>query len=558
MGTLAPLALALTFTVPTQESDDTARSVDELLLRYAANGWSGAALVARGGEALIAKGYGFADFDGERVNTERTLFEIASITKSFTAAAILKLEEQGQLSLDDPIAVHLPGVPPHSRKITIHQLLSHTSGVPGQNASGRGEDLAKVVVDYLGSGPRDKPGSKWEYWNGGYALLAGIVEQASGEPYTRFCEEQLFAPAGMSETGFTGDQDLEASRAAIGRSSQGAPRSALEHPYGAYGYQYRGMGGIVTHVLDLLKWDRALAGTAVLGEASKTKLFAPVANGYACGWFVDRAANGGGRLSHGGSVRGFTADFRRFPAQDACIAVLSNTDDAHSREIAENLECLLFGRPLAHPAPKTAPLAWDEAQAFAGIYAGEAGRLVVRAAAGAVLAGIEGQELLEKTTGPWKLDWKADRDELNERAVAIVEAIARGNTEPLRTAMAPRIPKSWPDTVRRQIWPAQESLHGALKGVRSIGALVRNERVEVVLALEHERSSSRALVAFGPAGLELLDWQGPQFAAVVRLTSLGRGVFTTAVEGDTLRFEFEREGATARRVRVAGLRLDRE
>ncbi len=143
-----------------QEVDAVARPFDELLSRYAGSGWSGSVLVARGGRPLLAAGYGFADFEADRSNDADTLFEIASITKSFTATAVVRLAQEKKLGLDDSIAVHLPGVPEHSRKITLRQLLSHTSGIPSRNADGKGEDLSLAVVEYLGAGPQSKPGSK--------------------------------------------------------------------------------------------------------------------------------------------------------------------------------------------------------------------------------------------------------------------------------------------------------------------------------------------------------------------------------------------------------------
>ena len=557
MGAALACLLALCAS-PLQEVDAAARPFDELLLRCAGAGWSGSVLVAKGGEALLAGGYGFADFQSNRPNDAHTLFEIASITKSFTATAVVRLAQQKKLGLDDSIAVLLPGVPQHSRAITLRQLLSHTSGIPRNNAGGTGDDLALAVSQYLGSGPQSKPGSKWEYWNGGYALLAGVIERASKRPYTQYLEEELFAPAGMRETGFTGDTDLDATHAAIGRASEGHDRSALEHPYRDYGYQYRGMGGIVTNVLDLLAWDRALAGHVLLDAAHEHELFTPVMNDYALGWRIERAADGGVRQAHGGSVRGFVSEFRRYPATDACIAVLCNSDDANPGEIADDLECLLAGRPLVSPPKRSEALTRAAADACAGTYASEAGRLIVRAAPGVLMAGLEGELLLAKAGASEKLDWKADPELLSRRAAEIVEGIAHGNTEPLRTNMAKRIPASWPDTMRRWIWPAQLERHGAFVGVHPIGARVHAQRVEVLLALEHEKGSARALVAFGPAGLELLDFQGPQFLASARLEPLRKDAYRLLLGAEPVKLEFELDDGSATSVRFAGLKLVRQ
>lgn len=350
MAHLSATGLTILLAATVQGGPPDGAAMDALVSRYEAFGFCGVAMVGVGGEPVLLEGYGLADARSGRANTPDTLFEIASITKPFTAAAILRLEEQGRLGLDDPIGRHLPGVPEHSAKITVKHLLTHTSGVPGTNTKGRGEDLETAVAAFLGDGPVREPGTKWEYWNGGYALLAGVIERASGMPYADYCKQQLFDRAGMKNSGFTGCDWLDDERAAFASG-----RTALEHPYGTYGYQYRGMGGLVTTAGDLLRWDRALADGKVLGKAALAQHFAPVirarGSDYAIGWFVWNRQPGGRRHQHGGSVRGFQADFRRLPDRDACIALLHNGDQRILPYIAENLECLLLGQQPRHPLP---------------------------------------------------------------------------------------------------------------------------------------------------------------------------------------------------------------
>jgi CubicO group peptidase (beta-lactamase class C family) len=553
-----PLALLPLVLVLAAQAKELAGECDALLARHARAGWSGAALVARGGEVVLARGYGPGDLQGQRTNEATTLFEIASLSKQFTAAAVLKLEQQGKLELDDSIAKLLPGVPAHSKAITIHHLLTHTSGVPRENASGRGEDLEAAVRGYLGTGPRGKPGQRFEYWNGGYALLAGIVERASGKGFTEYCESELFAPAGLADTGFTGDADLPAGRAAIGRSGSGAPRSALEHPYGSFGYQYRGMGGVVTTVLDLWKWERALEGTSVLGAPARKRLFTPLEGGYACGWYVTTAEGGGERHSHGGSVRGFVCEMRCIPSDGVAVIVLSNTDEVHAWELADNLESLLFGRPLRHAVPESVELAPEVLAACAGIYEAKGGRLVVRVESGVLVAGIEGQGLLDALAPSRPDGWKGDLGKLGAEAVALVEAIARGDVEPLRKRMAKRIPVHWPDSVRDQIYPLHVAEHGRLASVRALGARYTGERVAIVLALENETSPSRVEIAFSAAGLERLAWDGPEFAATLRLLPQGGTSFELVPEGGKTRaFEFVRKDGRITALKTSGLELAR-
>ncbi len=538
--------------------EPSAKACDDLMLHYAASGFTGAVLVSKDGKELLAGGYGFADFAADRANGADTLFEIASITKSFTAVAVVKLEQQGKLSLDDSIAKHLPGVPEHSRAITLRQLLSHTSGIPRANGSGRGEDLEKAVVAFLGSGPQSKPGSKYEYWNGGYSLLAGVIERAGSRGYTQYMEEELFAPADMRDSGFTGDTDLDAARDALGAGHDGRDRHALEHPYDhSYGYQYRGMGGLVTTARDLLKWDRALAGNLLLDEAHKRELFKPVKEGYALGWNIANVAGGVLRQSHGGSVRGFVSEFRRYPAEGACIAVLCNRDTLNPGEVADNLESLLFGRALATPAPKGELLTKAQVEACVGTYANAAEQLVVRAAPGVLMAGLAGEKTLIAAGTDEKLGWKADPEQLRQRAVAMIAGIAQGDVKLLREHMAKRIPSSWPDSFLRWDWPAQLAAHGAFKGAHAIASVNRDGKFQVLLALEHEQSNGNVLLAFSAEGLEILDLKAGPFLASARLQPQGKGAFLLLLGASPAKLDFELTSGKITAVRLGTLKLAR-
>ena len=555
----APLSLTRP---PFQEEEEKEKGIssacDELLHEYERAGWNGAVLVARDGKALLAKGYGRADPEKGRPNTETTLFEIGSLSKQITAAAILKLEQQEKLTTDDPIAKHLPGVPTHARKITIMHLLTHTSGMPRNGPSGRGADLEEAVKAYLAEEPKNAPGAHFEYWNGGYALLAGIVERASGKSFTRYCEEELFAPAGMTDTGFTGDADLDPARAAVGESQDAESRSALEHPYmGSFGYQYRGMGGVVTTALDLLKWDRTLAGTAVLGEKARAKLFTPVQEGYACGWYVGKSNTGRLRQSHEGDVRGFHVDMMRFPEQQACVVVLANTDLVLVWQIAENLECLLFGRSPRHPPPQTVPVADEELGGYGGRYESKDGALVVKEVDGGLEVGIEGQALLDEIVPREDGMKRAELDALNAKAVQFIEAMAEGDVEFLDEVVLNEELDIWVRTLVTHTWPRQIEAHGTFKSVRALGATVERGFVRALVAIEHERDSVRASLGFGAKGLQGLDWDGPRFVATLRLVPKGRNAFEEKRGEKPHRFEFTLKKKRVTGVTTGGLKLQR-
>ncbi|MFN0057736.1 MAG: serine hydrolase domain-containing protein [Planctomycetota bacterium] len=384
------LAFALAAITPARAAEDRdvhvvkspqAKRIAEFLDHCESTGFTGAVLAARGGEVVIARGVGCADLEGKVPNTARTLFEIASATKQFTGAAILKLVEAKKLKLDDSIAMHLPNIPDDCKKITVRHLLQHTSGIPGTNAEGSGDDLVALIPGFLRGGPRHEPGTHWEYWNQGYSLLAGIIERASGKRYGEFCKEQLFAPSGMGVTMFTGDSAPGKLTVSTGRSMHGAPRRALEHPYGNFGYQYRGMGGAVTNVWDLWRWDRALRGEKVLGKAAKEEYFKPGLNSYALGWEVKQTQGGRQAIEHGGSVRGFLCNVRRLPNDDGCVFVLCNGDDIFPHLITDSLEALLFGGALPIKEPP-AVLKPEQLNALVGKYATKSGEPLVIVAQG--------------------------------------------------------------------------------------------------------------------------------------------------------------------------------
>ena len=297
----------------------------------------------------------------------------------------MKLAAEGKLALTDSISKHLPGIPEDCKAITVEHLLRHTSGIPGSNSQGGGTNLEKVLPKFLAGGPRHPPGERWEYWNQGYALLSEIIERASRKDYTDYVRSTIFAPAGMRSSCFTGDRAPRGAVVAIGRSTRGEPRSALAHPYGEYGLQYKGMGGLVTNVWDLWRFDRALKNERLLDDEWRTKLLDPGLGNYALGWFVRK--NGAGQLvqSHSGSVRGFTADLRRYPEQDGLVVVLSCRDDQPVQRIADRIEELLF--PEGRPAQT--PLEPELAEALVGEYRDARGnRLVIEPMAGGLTARV--------------------------------------------------------------------------------------------------------------------------------------------------------------------------
>lgn len=366
----------------------TKGEVGALIARYVEaaerQGFSGAVLAAHKGEVVAAVAAGPLEHGKPARLTPDALFEIASATKPFTALALVQLEARRKVKLSDPLAEHLKPIPENCSKITLQHLVQHASGIPASNSEGGGEELEPFLRSVLRGGPLHAPGSHYEYWNQGYALLSEVIAEASGKSYVDQLRASVFEPAGMKFTCFTGDKAPARATVAVGRSARGASRSALEHPYGAYGLQYRGMGGIVTNVWDLWRFERALAGKTLVDEAAKRRIFEPGLESYALGWRVFRGPTGRLRQSHGGDVRGFTCELRRLPDQDGAVIVLCNDDAAPSRPLADAVEALLCGDK-APPLPPP-PLELARRDALEGEYVARSGRRIVIEAQGELAA----------------------------------------------------------------------------------------------------------------------------------------------------------------------------
>jgi CubicO group peptidase (beta-lactamase class C family) len=372
--------------------DPVGAELDRYLSRLAAYGYSGSALVAKGGRVLLHKGYGLADRAQGRPYTPETLFDVASISKQFTAAAILKLEMEGKLKVEDPLGRFFPEAPADKAAITLHQLLTHTSGLRdtfGEEYEPvtRQELLRRVFASRL-LGP---PGRRYRYSNGGYSVLAAVVEVASDETYDDYLRGRLFAPAGMRHTGFR----LPAADRALlahGYTAEGDWGTPLDHPWAMDGpyWNLRGNGGILSTTGDFYRWHLALAGDGVLARPQREKYVTPyVSEGrwahtdYAYGWSVGKSPTGKREVSHIGGNDAFESDFRRYLDDDAVIVLSGNSIDYSALAIGDHLENRLFGLRDADPPAVAAAPVDPEVPGAAGIAARCAGVYLLPAASGA-------------------------------------------------------------------------------------------------------------------------------------------------------------------------------
>lgn len=238
----------------------------------------GVVVAAQKDELILCKGWGSSDKAGDVPLDCDTVVDIMSMTKQFTAAAVLKLQMLGELDVTDPIGEHLDGVPEDKQGITVEQLLTHTSGL----VDGLGEDYEAVtrdelVVNAMESELQSRPGESYAYSNLGYSLLAAIVETASGVGYEEFVAEHLFLPAGMTSTGYV-LPDWDKLDVAIEYDDQGRPQGRpLDHPWAADGpyWNLRGNGGLLSTARDMFRWHVALRGDDILDAAAREQLFKP-------------------------------------------------------------------------------------------------------------------------------------------------------------------------------------------------------------------------------------------------------------------------------------------
>jgi CubicO group peptidase (beta-lactamase class C family) len=321
--------------------------------------FGGAVLVARDGEVLFSRGYGPANAEWDVPNTPETRFRLGSITKQFTATAILRLQQQKKLSVQDPICAHLSPCPDAWKPITIHHLLTHTSGIPSYTSSPeyRKTMMVPKTVDDMVAGFRDKPlefapGEQFRYNNSGYFLLGVIIEKVAGRKYEQVLRDEIFAPLGMSDTGYDWSEPLLPRRASgYARRDEGlvnAPFLDMQQPYSA--------GSLYSTAGDLLKWDRALYTDHVLPKPALETMFTPFKNDYAYGWSITPEGKGpSGKLQvgHGGGINGFSTMYTRVPEDKVAVIVLSNVENANSGAIARDILSMLYGKPYQVPAERS-------------------------------------------------------------------------------------------------------------------------------------------------------------------------------------------------------------
>jgi CubicO group peptidase (beta-lactamase class C family) len=296
--------------------------------------FSGNVLVAVNGKSIYEKSYGYANIELNVKNTSKTKFRIGSITKQFTAMAVMILQEQGKLNVTDKLSNHIPNVPEIWKEITIHQLLTHTSGIMHSWAlEGFEENMMlytpiEDIIDKFKDQPLvGDPGEKFQYSGTGYFILSSLIEKVSGKSYEDFLIDEIFSKIEMTNSGSDVPRKIIENRA----SGYITDSTGMNNSTYIYMPILTGGGNLYSTTEDFLKWDQSLYNNALITKESKEKMFKPELNSYAYGWRVIKRDT----LyvtTHGGSVPGFLTKIWRFPNDKLLVVILSNNKRSENPE----------------------------------------------------------------------------------------------------------------------------------------------------------------------------------------------------------------------------------
>jgi len=364
-----------------------------------ANAFSGAVLVARDDQVLLDRGYGLANREWRISNDGDVKFRLGSITKQFTAAAIMILHERGLVDLDAPIKTWLPNAPQAWDGVTVRRLLAHTAGVPNFTSFDdfQSTKALPATIDSLIARFRDRPldfqpGEGRRYSNSGYVLLTAVIERASGKSYADFLSETVFQPLGMNDTGY------DSNAAVLPRRASGYTPTAS----GMINAEYwdmsipQGAGGLYSTSHDLLKWERGLFGGRVLRPASLKLMTTPVRDRYAFGVFAAET-EGNTTIAHSGGLNGFNTFMAYDPDRRITVIVLGNLNGTAPDLLGGSLMAL--AREDMRHERGGAPLTASSLQDYAGVYdLAPSASISITAVNGGLVSQASGQDVVPLDT----------------------------------------------------------------------------------------------------------------------------------------------------------------
>jgi CubicO group peptidase (beta-lactamase class C family) len=506
IGTAAPAQT-------TPSPDSARRALAEVANRAEALGVSGVILVASGKDVVLHRGLGWRDSINGSPNDTTTLFYIASLAKQFVATAVLQLEDEGRLRTSDSLAKFFPDAPPDKRRITVDQLLSHTSGLGryGWDAGRRDwalEDESRAVAGILAMPLSVEPGTQFSYQNTNYLLLAAIIERATGVAFDGYLNEHLFRRAGMRDT-YVGSRVTDALRKRVAWSL-GDEAETFTIMDRAPSWLWHGRG-ILTTAADFHRWIRAIESGAILSPASRKKLFAINVElgpryGYGAGWFVRADSSGAPRVAfHGGDFGSYHSEVRVYPPSGLTVIALTNVG-FRGGSLTESLlnQAVEAARRGRVSLPSVARSSTASAATLTGEYRSSDGDgLVVRPVRGSIAVEGIGQRSIDWVTRGDTTRWR-DRHVAAERSLAVVAALRIGDTTAFR-----RVTRLDPATQReiRSEWTAIARVGGRLKSFQLLGAVARGDVSASVGIVRLKFARDSLLYAIG--------WQGDSLSFTI-------------------------------------------
>ena len=455
-------------------SQDVSSKIETYLQKAAANGYHGSVLVAKQGQVLVDKGYGLADRESQRPETPETVFSTGSITKQFTAAAIMKLEAMGKLAVSDRLSKYFPEAPADKKDITLHQLLTHSAGFRGA----LGDDYDPVgAADFMKLAFQSElsfpPGDGYDYSNVGYSILGIILEQVSGQNYETFLREKLWLPAGMNHTGYQAP-GFKKEQLATGYRNGERWGTALDHTWAedGPGWHLRANGGVLSTTGDMFKWYKALSNNTVLPAEATKKMFTPfVREGedapsfYGYGWVVQDFENGQRGIWHNGGNGVYNAFMGFVPAEDIVIIISSNSNNKISDDIGLRIFSILNGEVSEY-------LSDDFIKKYVGDY---------RLSSGALISTTfdENNNLVTKYNSPDAIlllltdgtEEAMTVKSYNERTENIIHQSLKGNYQPAADALGAPLEEA--AGMEADFWKEMQSKFGPVQSAKALTTVAR-------------------------------------------------------------------------------------
>lgn len=467
-------------TIPETVRGDPGKQIDVYLSQASALGFSGQILAAKNGEVVLHKAYGVADRSLSIPTTLTTKFGIASMSKQFTAAAILKLEDEGKLSVKDSVSKYIPDVPEDKRAITIHQILTHTSGLKGGytedfEALSREELLQRILREPVATPPE----KGWRYSSEAYSLLAVIVENVSGLSYEDFMRTKLFAPADMTHTGFWHSKwsANEVSHAYAGWNDKGSPASWIRN------WRVLGGGDIVSTTEDLYRWELALRAGKILSADAIKRYMMPHAkiqgeDYYAYGLFVSKTPRKTTMIEHGGDTElGFNGAFFRYVDENTVLIITCNSRDYLGRSmrqsVQEDIEKMLFGNASVISPPDVKPITNVARSSLNGTYnLNSNGKFHLIDDGSFLWLAAENQQVINLLIGA-KPEVETLYKNANERTTGLINGLRRREQKALETALTTEGTQFLQDYL--QEWNDLTKTYGVLHQYRILGTITRGQ-----------------------------------------------------------------------------------